>query len=87
MKTYTIKELQNNNNVVIYLENRQQHKQLTNEKELHLCEFQGAYCYSHVEKTYSITSSKTNSGSYKKNIIYFNQIDFQDNPLNNLIIW
>lgn len=87
MYKYTIRELENNKNYTIFIENKQEHKKLKDTK-LNICDYMGSHCYDHTKGEYSSSSSRNNPGYYEnRTIIYFNQIDFEDNPLNNLEIW
>lgn len=89
MKIYTIDELKKfkRNKAVIYINSKEEHDKLR--KELNLCEYYGNYCYSFHDKTYDSTSDTNQVGYYTgAELIKFSQIaDFQENVLNNLIIW
>lgn len=92
MKTYTIQELKENREVVVFLENKEEYEKLKNTKALKMTsKFFGDYCYNLVKGTYSTDSTKTKVGAYYDcQIIEFSQIDFQEAPedtLKNIIIW
>ena len=77
-KTYTLDELQNNDNVVVFIETEEQWKQLKETGMFRMApHFCGAYCYSLYQGTFVSNSTKTNAGQYRgKEIVQFNQIIF-----------
>lgn len=90
MKKYTILEIEKNKDLVIFLDNKEQHTKIIESKlTKRLVPYYGSYCYSLNNKSYSSSSNKNSPGAYKEaTIVKFNQINFQDTPvLNTLELW
>lgn len=93
MKTYSLKELVGNKDVVVFLENREQWQKLHDTKMFNLCaSYEGAWCYALFIGSYSSSSSPNNVGIYKKDypnikVIQFNQIDFTQMEEKKIIGW
>ena len=77
MKTYTIKEILDNPEIIIFIENREQFDRLSNIKELKLTDYyMGSYCYNPHDGLWSSSSTKTYPGAFSSDsiIITFEQI-------------
>ena len=80
MAKYTIKELETNRKLIIYIDSKEDHAKIQKYSK-RICPYYGNYCYSLYEKTYSSTSSKSNPGGYSKDsiILTIDDINFEDN--------
>lgn len=58
----TLQELKRIKHWIIYLDSQEKHKLLY--KEFRMCKWQGKYCYSPTECTYSSSSSESDMGAY-----------------------
>jgi hypothetical protein len=92
MKKYTISEIEQNKDLVIFLDNKEEHTKIIESKLTEkLVPYYGKYCYSLYDNTYSSNSNENYPGAYKEaTIVKFNQIDFQDTPvsvLDTLELW
>lgn len=82
-QTYTLQELVNNPDIVVYLTSKDEWKALK-ETELFFMTHQyfGKCCYELTEGTYSSSSSVNNPGSYENvTIVTFDQIIFKEDTL------
>lgn len=83
-KKYTIKELETNRKLIIYIDSKEEHDKIQKVSK-RICTYYGNYCYSLYEKTYSSSSSKTCTGVYDKDsiILTIDNINFEDSIENN----
>ena len=78
-KKYTIKELETNRNLIIYIDSEEEHAKIQKVSK-RICTYFGNYCYSLYEGNYSSSSSKSCPGAYKDSIILtIDDIIFKDN--------
>ena len=78
-KKYTIKELETNRKLVIYIASKEEYDKIKKVSK-RICPYYGNYCYSLYEKSYSSSSSKSCPGAYKDSIILtIDDIIFEDN--------
>lgn len=81
---YTIAQLTDpKNKYIVFIETKEQWNKLkTTKAELTSC-FHGSYCYNLIRCTYSSSSTKNDVGSYPSDskIIYFDQIDFEEETM------
>lgn len=75
-ETYSIKELETSNEILLYLDNKEEHDKVKKLTANLISIYCGQYCYSLNKGTYCSTSSKNNIGNYKKGskIITIDQI-------------
>ena len=79
-KKYTIKELETNNKLIIYLNSKEEHDKIQKVSK-RICAYYGKHCYSLYEKSYSSSSSKSYPGAYSNEpiILTIDDIIFEDN--------
>lgn len=84
---YTLDQLKDNENVVVFLENQLQWNAL---KQLDIFkmtnEYLGSFCYDLYDSGYCSNSTKTYSGAYKRDtIVLFEEIEFDTARINNFL--
>ena len=67
-KKYTIKELETNRKLIIYIDSKEGHNKIQKVSK-RVCEYYGNYCYSLYERSYSSSSSKSYPGAFDKDSI------------------
>lgn len=79
-KKYTIKELETNHKLIIYIDSKEEHDKIKKVSK-RIREYCGNYCYSLYEGTYSSSSSKFCIGAFSKDsiILTIDDIIFEDN--------
>ena len=82
-KKYTIKELETNPKLLIYIDSVEEYYKIKKASK-RICSHCGNYCYSLYDKTYSSTSSKSCAAAYGKDsiILTIDDIIFEDNIKN-----
>lgn len=84
MERYTIEQLKTDDNLVVFIENKEEYNKLK-ETGLTLTKtFKGSHCYNPRVGRFSIDSSRYCLGYYSdKKAVYFSEIDFEENVINN----
>ncbi len=79
-KKYTIKELETNIKLLIYIDSKEEHDKIKKVSK-RICPYNGNYCYSLYIESYSSTSSKSCPGAYDGDsiILTIDDIIFEDN--------
>lgn len=74
-KIYSIKELETNNKLVVWLDSKDEWDKLKSITECLNFEYKGKFCYSLTKNSYSSSSTKTDAVAYGSvTIVYLNQI-------------
>lgn len=79
-KKYTIKEVETNRKLIIYIDSKEEHDKIQKVSK-RVCIYCGNYCYSLYEGRYSTLSSKSYPGAFDKDsiILTIDDINFEDN--------
>lgn len=88
IKMYSIKELEENEKLVIYIDSQEEFNQLSKITTYLTRQYYGQHCYRFNYSSYSSSSNKNYAGSFEDvTIVYLNQIkELQENPMQKLII-